>query len=525
MRAFFTRKRIVYGGIIGAVLLLIIFVVFKANSGNADTMVEDVKFGEIQKTVLATGSVISSTDVDLSFKSSGIVQDVNVKVGDSVKEGEVLANLDQGEESARVTQAQAALDEAEASYDKLIAGANTPEVNIAKSSVRSAEVALKNADRAYTATAFQQDNLVNNARLALYNAGLEAKRTKVVSGEVTATLSGAYQGTEEGYYRFELEFITSGFKVKYSGIENGVGTTNVKRGIATPLGTKGLYVTFSTDGSFSGNPVWRVDIPNLESDTYLTNLNAYNAAVQTRDSALLAAQNTLNSAQASLDEANSNLEDVLAEARPEDVAIAQAQILSAQGQLESAVAGLESTIIRAPADGTITSISVDEGEAASSTKPAMVLKDLENLYVEANIAEANISEVKLDQEVEFTFDALGSDRVFKGKVAQIDPASTLVSGIVNYKIKASVGKLEDIKPGMTANLKIIVNSKKDTLMIPKRSVVDKDGKVYVRVVTDEKKKSYEEQAVTLGIEGDGGVVEVVSGLKQGQKVISDKKDK
>ena len=78
---------------------------------------------------------------------------------------------------------------------------------------------------------------------------------------------------------------------------------------------------------------------------------------------------------------------------------------------------------------------------------------------------------------------------------------------------------------MTANLKIIVNSKKDTLMIPKRSVVDKDGKVYVRVVTDEKKKSYEEQAVTLGIEGDGGVVEVVSGLKQGQKVISDKKDK
>lgn len=522
MKSFFTKKRIIYGSIILLVLVGIIFAIVQ--NGKADNSVtQEVKSGALQKTVLATGAVISSTDVDLSFKSSGIVADVNVKVGDKVEEGDVIAALDGGEQAAQVTQAQGALASARANYDKIVAGADTPEVNIAKSAVRSAEVAFRNAELAYNATAFQQANLVKNARLTYFNSGLEAKRGEIVSGEVTATITGAYTGDEDGSYEFERVVAGTGFKLKYSGIESGTGTQVVKKGIPTPLGTKGLFVTFSTDGSFAETPSWEVQIPNPEASNYLTNLNAYTAAQQTRDVALLTAQNTLNAAQSALDQANYNLEQTLADARPEDVAIAQAQILSAEGQLEAAVAGYESTIIRAPANGTITAIEVDEGEAASPTKPAIVLKDLENLYVEANIAEANIAEIKLDQEVEFTFDALGSDRVFKGKVAQIDPASTLVSGIVNYKIKAAVGKVEEIKPGMTANLKIITESKSNVLSIPERAIEISEGKQIVRVVPTAESKNSTEQEITTGIKGDGGMIEVTSGLKAGQIIITDTK--
>lgn len=522
MRAYFTKKRIIYGSIILLVLVGIIFAIVKSGSGDKN-ITQELKSGDLQKTVLATGEVISSTDVDLSFKSSGIVAEVNAKVGEKVEQGDVIAALDQGEQSAQVTQAQGALAQAEANYDKIIAGADTPEVNIAKSAVRSAEVAFRNAELAYNATAFQQENLVKNARLAYFNSGLVAVRKEFVSDEVTATITGAYQGSEEGYYEFEREYSGTGFKVRYRGLETGIGTKVIERGIATPLGTKGLYVTFSTDGSFSEQPTWRVNIPNPEASNYLTNLNAYTAAQQTRDVALLTAQNTLNAAQSALDQANYNLEQTLSDARPEDVAIARAQILSAEGQLEAALAGLESTIIRAPADGTITAINVDVGEAASPTKPAIVLKDLENLYVEANIAEANIAEIKLDQDVEFTFDALGSDRIFKGKIAQIDPASTLVSGIVNYKIKASVGKLEEIKPGMTANLKIITQFKSKVLSIPERAIEVKDGKQVVRVVKNADSKDYEEKLISTGVKGDGGMIEVTGGLEAGQIIITDTK--
>lgn len=520
MRAFFTTKKIIYG-IIGLIIISLIGFGIASSRGKSDATTQIVTKGDLRKTVLATGQVISDTDVDLAFKSSGIVQSVNVKVGDSVEEGEIIAALDGAAEAAQVTQARAALASAQANYDKIVSGADTPEVNIAKASLRSAQVAFRNAELSYNATAFQQENLVKNARLVFYNSGLEAKRTRIVSDEVVATVTGAYQGDESGYYEFEREVKGSGFKLRYRGIENGLGTVDIKRGIPVPLGTKGLYVTFSTEGSFSENPEWRVEIPNPEASNYLTNLNAYNAAQQARDVALLTAQNSVNAAQSALDQAQYNLEQTLAAARPEDVAIAKAQILSAEGQLQAASAAYESTLIRAPAKGTITAIEVDVGESASPTKASIVLKDLENLYVEANIAEANIAEIKLDQEVEFTFDALGSDKTFKGRVAMIDPASTLVSGIVNYKIKAAVGKVEDIKPGMTANLTIITSFKANALAIPELAITEKDGDKVVRVVIGGNPKNYSEEKVTTGARGDGGLIEITSGLEAGQEIITD----
>ncbi len=520
MRAYFTTKRIIYS-VIGLVVIGLIGFGIAASRGKDDATTQIVVKGDLRKTVLATGQVISNTDIDLAFKSSGIVQQINAKVGDRVEEGEIIAALDGAAEAAQVTQARAALASAQANYDKIIAGADTPEVNIARSALRSAEVAFRNAELAYNAAAFQQENLVKNARLVFFNSGLEAKRARIVSGEVTATITGAYQGTESGYYEFEAEFITSGFKVRYRGLENGVGTETIRRGIPTPLGTQGLFVTFSETGSFGGNPEWRVDVPNPEAADYLTNLNAYNAALQARDVALLTAQNNVNAAESALEQAQYNFEQTLAAARPEDVAIAQAQILSAEGQLQAASAAYESTLIRAPANGTITAIEVDVGEAASPTKASIVLKDLENLYVEANIAEANIAEIKLDQEVGFTFDALGSDKVFKGRVAMIDPASTLVSGIVNYKIKAAVGKVEDIKPGMTANLTIITSFKSNVLAIPELAILEKDGQKVVQVVSGSNTKNFTEQKVITGVRGDGGLIEITSGLEAGQEIITD----
>ncbi len=519
-RKYLTKTKIIIGSILLLIILVVGLSIYRSQNAPEDVLTDTVKKSDIQQNVLATGQVSSTTDLNLTFKSSGLVDRVSVRVGQKVTEGDILANLTQKDQSATLTQARAAVAQAQANYNKIIAGANTPEVNLARASVQSAQIALDNTKLAYNATAFQQETLVKNAKLTLYNSGLQAQRSRIVSDEVTATLSGSYQGDIEGEYRFEAELYGTGFKVRYRGIENGLGNLDIKRGIPMPLGTKGLYVTFSIAGSFGGNPEWVVKIPNTESASYLSTQNAYNAAVQSRDSALVLAQSNVSTAESNLVQAQLRLEQTLAAARPEDVAIARAQIQAAQGQLQAASAMFDSTVIRAPSSGTITAVNIKNGEQASPAQTAIVLQDVDNLHIEANISEANIAQVKLDQEVNLTFDALGADREFIGKVKLIDPASTVVSGVVNYKITVALEKFEEVKPGMTANLSILTDSKQQVLNIPQRAVINRDGKRFVRVVTDSEKKTYQEQGIRTGIDADGGVVEILSGVNEGQEIVT-----
>lgn len=514
----FTKKRIIWAIAVIVVFAIIGFMIVRSRNSAANVVTEIVKQQTLQRTTLATGQVISSTDVNLNFKNTGLVGKVNVKVGQSVKAGDILASLSAREVAATVTQARASLAQAQANYRKVVAGADTPEVNIAKSNVAAAEITLRNAQNSYNATRFQQDLLVKNARTTLYNTGLVAERVNEDTAAPTVMFSGSYIG-EAGQYKFTFETGTF-LEIRYWGIENG-RIDRVRRGVPVPFGTKGLFITVGSSGTVPYGSIYTVNIPNEKSPTYLQNKIAYDAAVQARDAAIVAAQNALNVAQSSVDQANASLAQTQAAARPEDVAVAQAQILAAQGQVEAANAAYENTIIRAPANGTITAIEVDAGEQASLTEPAIVLKDIDNVYVEANISEANIAHVKLDQPVEFMFDAVAEGGPFMGKVMAIDPASTLVSGIINYKVTLSVEKLDAIKPGMTANAKIITATKDNVLVVPERALVSKDGKQYIRVITDAKRKTYQEQEIAVGISGDGGLIEVTSGLNSNTEIVTD----
>ena len=101
----------------------------------------------------------------------------------------------------------------------------------------------------------------------------------------------------------------------------------------------------------------------------------------------------------------------------------------------------------------------------------------------------------------------------------VNPASTVVSGVVNYKVVASLEKLDEIKPGMTANLTVLVGEKAGVLAVPQRAVIQ-NGKKQVRIVDDTTKKTYHEVEVQTGMEADGGLVEIVSGLSEGEEVVT-----
>src|SRR5690348_1115868 len=164
MKKFFTKKRIIWTAVIAAVVLLIGLIIVRARNQPANVLTDTARVQNLTQTVLATGQVVRSTDLDLSFQASGVVRSISVKEGDQVKPGQVLATLDQKPAQASLTQARGALAQAQANYDKILAGASSEDVAVAQAAVDASQAALQ-------ATQSQQTVLVANAQNTMLNSG------------------------------------------------------------------------------------------------------------------------------------------------------------------------------------------------------------------------------------------------------------------------------------------------------------------------------------------------------------------
>jgi HlyD family secretion protein len=147
-----------------------------------------------------------------------------------------------------------------------------------------------------------------------------------------------------------------------------------------------------------------------------------------------------------------------------------AQISQTEAQLRLAETNLRYTKIVSPVDGTVVSRNVDVGQtvAASFQTPTLftIAQDLTKMQVDTNVDEADVGRVSLGQDVEFNVDAY-PDRIFRGKVSQIRIAPITVQNVVTYDVVITLdnGDLR-LKPGMTANVSIIVANKSAVLKVP-----------------------------------------------------------
>jgi RND family efflux transporter MFP subunit len=443
----------------------------------------------LKQTVLATGQVVSSTDLNLSFNTSGIVKSIKVKVGDSVKDGQVLATLDQGVEQAALTTARGALAAAQARLKRTLEGASNEEIALSQITLEQ--------------TKLTQDILVNNAYQNLLNSTPEAFPEDGTSDYIAPTISGVYNLGKEGKIYLNMYYSSGGRSFTLSGLVEGTGVVDIIT--PQPIGNSGLYIKFPAS-SINDVSNWVIDIPNKKAGTYLMNYNAYQAA--------------LAQAKFSIDQRTAELNIKKSQARDSEIDLANADITSALGQVQAALARYNNTVITAPVSGTITRIDIKIGELAQAMKEAIVLQDVSNIYLETNINEANIASLVVGMPVDITYDSFGSEKIFTGNIAKIDPSSTLVSGVVNYKITVSTEQIAELRPGMTANMTIKVKEKKDVLSVPIRSLVkDDNGNQTIRLITDTRTKKYKSVPVTTGLEGDGGVVEILDGLSPGDEFV------
>jgi HlyD family secretion protein len=227
----------------------------------------------------------------------------------------------------------------------------------------------------------------------------------------------------------------------------------------------------------------------------------------------------VRSAQSALSQATAALSLKQAPARQEDLDIAEAQVLSAQGSVDLAQANLNHTLLLAPDSGTITQVDIKLGEQAQALKEVMILQNVDSLHAEADVSEADIASVAVGQSIDNTFDALGPNQHFTSRVLSVNPASTVISGVVDYKVTGSLENIPGVRPGMTDNMTILVAST-TALSVPSSAIVNKDGKQLVKVVDDPKKLTYHTVVVTTGLEADGGLTEIKSGLSEGQEIIT-----
>lgn len=198
------------------------------------------------------------------------------------------------------------------------------------------------------------------------------------------------------------------------------------------------------------------------------------------------------------------------------------RIGESEADVEAVQSQIRDTFMYSPIDGVILKRNVDpfETTVGNSPTPVFTVGDPNDLVIETEVPESDITKMQIGQKASLTFDALPADQTFVATVTEIDPASTVIQDVVDYRIKLKLdGADSRIKPGMSANIDIRTAEKDAVLMIPQRAVKTEGNN---RKTTDilQADNILKTVPVETGLQGDDGMVEVTKGLKEGDKVVT-----
>ena len=518
---------------------------------------ETAKVGGIVQTVSATGQVKSASEIELNFKNAGTVSVVRAKTGSRVTSGEILAQLKATDLEIAITKARADLEEARANLNKMTAGATAEEIALSEASVAKArtDVTTAQADLARTEKTYRQaiensrNDLLNSINSALTKASISLQKvydTLFYEGDddnfATANVS-LEQKVHNGY--------TSG-SAKVTAAQDAYGDAKLS-GSDAVLDTT-TTVTIDALGSVEatlenltilfGYVVLNPTLTQSELDTLKTTINTERTTTDSSantinadkqdladarisyDTKVEAGQNAVSAAERNLAIAEADLTLKKAAARPDDVSLYQARLRRAEADLRLAQDRYKETILRAPIDGVVTEVNVSAGEQTSASEPEVKMLATENYEIEVDIPESDIAKVTVGDRSEIVLDAFTDEDLFEGTVTTINPAQTEIQDVIYYRVTVSFaaqqpagvsGLVEQIKPGMTADVTIETERKENVLVIPSRAIKEKNGDKVVTVLENGRTV---DKVVTVGLRGDEGLVEILTGLQAGDEIVT-----
>lgn len=205
---------------------------------------------------------------------------------------------------------------------------------------------------------------------------------------------------------------------------------------------------------------------------------------------------------------------------------AQAQVAQAKAAADQAVESLAYATIRAPIRATVLSRDVEIGSPVSSilnlganATLVMTLGDIQKVFVRGKVDEADIGRVRLNQPARIRVETF-KERVFTGRVTQISPLGVEKDNVTSFEVKVSIDNPgQELKANMTANAEIVLEEHPNALLIPEAAVTYDAGKTaFVDVVSPGNKNGRRKTPIKVGV-GNGTKIEILSGLKAGDKVV------
>jgi len=204
----------------------------------------------------------------------------------------------------------------------------------------------------------------------------------------------------------------------------------------------------------------------------------------------------------------------------------KALIRKAEASVQGVLTQFKDTVLYSPMDGIVIRRNGEVGEtitanSAAANTPVVTVAQEGELDVKADVPESDIVKIALGQKADIALDAFTAQDIFQGEVIDIEPASTIIQDVVYYKVKLKITNYDPrIKNGMSADLDIKTASKNNVVSIPERAIKDDKGQKYVEILKDEKNNVTEKVNVKTGMKGDEGMIEIISGLSGGEKVIT-----
>lgn len=606
----FLRRKKTYISLV-VLLVVIVFYASRDNTTVPEFTTADVVEQELIQSVSETGSVKSDLSLVYGWEVSGRVAKLNVEVGQVVEEGQILGELENGTQLARLNQAGSAVQSARASLDLQLAGPSNEDIQSSLASVDQAKATLDQAEVDLERIRLLASSEVSDADIALRKAEAAQNNTGKTSDQaVTAAYEDAVNSVSAAVVA-SLGAVTSFANVQNS-YQSLVGNTQLGQNIALKqakavslllgivdggrwqsealLSQRGgliadldsvqsqrpydepkvdalLDKTISTlsaikdsleqllSGMNADPSVSATDKTTIttERSTMNTNLTAIIDAQQTITSAKLsgnssgddnqlayekaklaydttvirtgqevsAAEALVRIRKAAYDQAKASHDSLVAPPREVDLGTYRAELGRQGATYSQYLKEYEKTQLKALSSGRLAKLDVEVGENVTAyEKVVNIISD--GLIIEVDISESDIAKVEINDPVQITLDAFGDEVVFSGRVAHIEPAETEISGVVYYKTDIVFETTEgyEVRPGMTANIQIMTEMKDMSLLIPSRAVLERGKSKIVRVLMDEKTGAYSERIVETGIRADDGLIEILSGVEAGEKVIT-----
>ncbi|HWO72375.1 MAG TPA: HlyD family efflux transporter periplasmic adaptor subunit, partial [Dehalococcoidia bacterium] len=481
----------------------------------------------ISSTISTTGTVQATQQVNLNFGSSGVIKEINVKVGDQVTAGQVLARLDDAQLQSALRAAQSNLASAQARLNAVI-NPSAADLASAQQAVLNAQnqvaTAQKNLDdlRAKPTAAdiasaqqavLQAQNALQSAQDALAKAQADLARAQRDLSSARSDLSNAYD---------TLSLARSDLRTAETACPDAPPTPSLPAKGSRAQPAPFVSVTVDCDGNAAALAAYKA-----ANAAYGSAAGAYNAAVTNADAKqsalesaqatlssgnleraiqsaqlglqtalqkqqetlagatpieIQAAENSLSAAQASLTAAQQRYEELLHPA-PDAVLPLQASVAQAAEAVDAAQANLDKATIVAPFDGVIAAINGTVGgqatggatTTAQASAAVVSLLNPRQIRIDANVDQADVSKLRTGQPASITFDALAGF-VYQASVSSVGLLPTTSQGVVTYLVSFAIdtGALPPTTPvptpGMTAQITVTVGSAQNALVVPTRSV-------------------------------------------------------